>query len=152
MYSKPFLFEYIIVHISNLCKNKPQDTYNNSVYTTFNFQSEITRWYTSVYSYNRWILWLDTISQQVLNRLNNWSNNKRSDTSPLLNCFESVDHKPGPPRARIGPRDRWDRGSLNVSDDWKEWRFETIFYTRYCNMILCHTNKMYWLFSIFEFV
>ena len=42
----------------------------------------------------------------------------------------------GPPRARIGPGDRWDRGALNVSDDWKQWRFETIFYTHYCNMIL----------------
>ena len=39
----------------------------------------------------------------------------------------------GPPRARIGPGDRWDRGPLNVSDDWKQWRFETIFYTHYCN-------------------
>ena len=27
------------------------------------------------------------------------------------------------------PGDRWDRGHLNVSDDWKQWRFETIFYT-----------------------
>ena len=31
----------------------------------------------------------------------------------------------GPPRARIGPGERWDRGPLNVSDDWKQWRFET---------------------------
>ena len=49
----------------------------------------------------------------------------------------------GPPRARIGPGDRWDRGPLNVSDDWKQWRFETIFYTHYCNMILYHTNGIY---------
>ena len=39
----------------------------------------------------------------------------------------------GQPRARIGPGDTWDRGPLNVSDDWKQWRFETIFYTHYCN-------------------
>ena len=70
-------------------------------------------------------------------------NTSISDHLPIYTVLKLKPQRPGPTRARVGPGDRWERGPLNVFDDWKQWRFETIFYTHYCNMILYHTNGIY---------
>ena len=63
---------------------------------------------------------LTRIRERFLKRRYLYSSGNEASYNPTVS---------GPPRARIGPGDRWDRGPLNVSDDWKQWRFETIFYT-----------------------